>query len=388
MIIVVADDFSGAAETAGIAWRFGLKTCIQTTGEVNDPYDVVVIDLDTRSKPVKTSIELTGRCLDVLAEYKPDWIYKKIDSVLRGHVLEELTVMMERLNKKYALVVPANPSAGRIVAHGRYYIHDVPLHVTDFSNDPEFPRWSSDIRLLLGSEKGWEVKLVSSVDALGPEGIYVGEARTVQDLAHWAMRWNDEFIPAGGSEFFLANLTGKKFRPLANKTTVPQAKEGPKLYVLGSISGQSRRILNNINDNRFKICNFPLADTELQNLDHQQAHRWAQSISEAFRESQNVLTFLNGPFAEKRDISAHLPAFTASAVKTVFQLVKIRHLIIEGGTTASAIVRQLGWTHLIPQYEYQSGVVSMFVNENPNISLVVKPGSYPWPGNLPFHDIG
>ncbi len=49
MIAVIADDFSGAAEIAGIAWRYGLQAVLQTDLDLSVNYDVVVIDADTVS---------------------------------------------------------------------------------------------------------------------------------------------------------------------------------------------------------------------------------------------------------------------------------------------------------------------------------------------------
>ena len=53
MIVVIADDFSGAAEIAGIAWRYGIRTVVQTEIDLSVNYDLVIIDSNSRSKNEK-----------------------------------------------------------------------------------------------------------------------------------------------------------------------------------------------------------------------------------------------------------------------------------------------------------------------------------------------
>ena len=49
------------------------------------------------------------------------------------------------------MLIPANPSRGRCIANGRYFIHGTLLSETEFARDPEFPARSSDVLALLDS---------------------------------------------------------------------------------------------------------------------------------------------------------------------------------------------------------------------------------------------
>lgn len=49
MIVVVADDFTGAVELAGVGLRYGLKAEVQTVVSPNTKAELAVIDADTRS---------------------------------------------------------------------------------------------------------------------------------------------------------------------------------------------------------------------------------------------------------------------------------------------------------------------------------------------------
>src|SRR5512139_992507 len=113
MIVTIADDFTGAAEMAGLGWRFGFRT---TLCNGRDGLGENVVSLENRNSKIKkynpaaSSLPSSGkshrelvvfntasrdcppaaarrRVAQALAEaqrLRPEWIYKKVDSVLRG----------------------------------------------------------------------------------------------------------------------------------------------------------------------------------------------------------------------------------------------------------------------------------------------------------------
>ena len=200
-MLIIADDITGAAEIAGIAWRKGLKVRL-IVYQPNMPTtplsswrgaggEVLILATDTRSgteeEAVKT-IEEVATCLysgvqecrsagvqtlpsstsnsstrqlvnlstDAsnlstcqLVNSSTDIIFKKTDSVLRGHVAAELQTLMRVTGKQKALLIPQNPSKGRIVKDGIYYINGIPLDQTSFAYDPEFPAKTSLVNKLI-----------------------------------------------------------------------------------------------------------------------------------------------------------------------------------------------------------------------------------------------
>ena len=90
MIAVIADDLTGAAELGGIGIRHGLKTEIRTAvGSATDAH-LLIIAADSRSKDEPAAIEEMTIITQQLRTLNPEWVYKKTDSVLRGHVLADL----------------------------------------------------------------------------------------------------------------------------------------------------------------------------------------------------------------------------------------------------------------------------------------------------------
>ncbi|HTH31483.1 MAG TPA: four-carbon acid sugar kinase family protein, partial [Lacibacter sp.] len=149
MIAVIADDFTGAAELAGISLRYGLKAELCTGDNVATDADVLIVSTDSRSLNKQAALQVTEQRLKEVLQLNPTFIYKKIDSVLRGYVLDELQLQMRLQKKSTAIVLPANPSLQRTISNQQYFVQGKPISETGFANDPEFPAKSSFIKTLL-----------------------------------------------------------------------------------------------------------------------------------------------------------------------------------------------------------------------------------------------
>src|SRR3990170_4475510 len=139
MIVVIADDLTGAAELSGLGLKYGLQVEVATSVDFQSKADLLIISTDTRSMEKQHAVDEMMRVTSLIKKMEPALIYKKVDSVLRGHVIDELTAQLKVLDLTRALLVPANPSLGRTIHNGTYFIHDQPVHLTAFSTDPEFP---------------------------------------------------------------------------------------------------------------------------------------------------------------------------------------------------------------------------------------------------------
>ena len=104
MIAVLADDFTGAAELAGISLVYFNKVQVgmQYVPEKSDA-EVLIICSDSRSVPEKEAVQITAAILEKILPFHPFFIYKKTDSVLRGHVIAELKIQMEQSKLSKAL---------------------------------------------------------------------------------------------------------------------------------------------------------------------------------------------------------------------------------------------------------------------------------------------
>lgn len=354
MIAVIADDFTGAAELGGIGWRFGLAVEISTVVNAKTSVDLMVIDADTRSMREEEAVKKIEALTKALVQLKPHWIYKKTDSVLRGHVIAELKRQMKVMGMQRALLVPANPNLGRTIRNGTYFLNNEPVHQSSFSIDPEFAITSSDIREMLKSPVP-----VLPVNADTPvAGILVGEASGQQDIENWAARCNSDTLPAGAAGFFKALLSERL--PMQYRSLPGYELTSPLLYVSGTTFKISAEKIKKI-----KAAGGPVA------------YQPAGDITKLLRKNGKAILAIDPDM--RHDNALLLREETARIVENVLETNKIGELLIEGGSTARAIFERLGYKTFYPVQELSPGVVRMKVKEQEGIYITVKPGSYAWP---------
>jgi D-threonate/D-erythronate kinase len=148
-VIIIADDLTGAADTGATFAAHGAETLVVwTKGELPEA-DVLVLSTESRHLDPEMAVRSVST---VAARLRSDtrasdrrWIYKKIDSTLRGHPGPELAALMQGLGREGVLVAPAFPTQGRTTREGRQLVEGVPLTQTVFA--PEVA--SSDVRSML-----------------------------------------------------------------------------------------------------------------------------------------------------------------------------------------------------------------------------------------------
>ena len=181
MIVVIADDITRAAEIAALGWRRGLSAQVRMTPALGADGDLVVMDTDTRSVTRDNARNIVATLSEHIRTSSAQWCFKKVDSVLRGNVATELEAIMKALGRTRTLLAPANPSKGRIIADGRYYIDGVPLDETEFAHDPEHPARSSLVADLLNAPASCPVHVLSHAAYTGEEtGLVVAQAETTK----------------------------------------------------------------------------------------------------------------------------------------------------------------------------------------------------------------
>ncbi len=128
---VVADDLTGALDTgAGLA-RAGLRVRVPL-GAVDAALDVadidaVVINTATREGDAATARDRSRDATRALLRAGVTVLYKKVDSVMRGHPGPELAGMLSVLPAgTRAVVAPAFPAQGRVTVDGVQLVHGQP----------------------------------------------------------------------------------------------------------------------------------------------------------------------------------------------------------------------------------------------------------------------
>jgi uncharacterized protein YgbK (DUF1537 family) len=161
---IIADDYTGSADTGVQFAKKGLKTMIvQEQSRIRDAFtrsSVVVVDTESRSDSPEIAY---GKVMSATVELQKtgcDLIYKKIDSTLRGNVGIELDAMLDTQENSTVLMCPAYPKAGRISIGGYHLVHQQLIQNTEIAEDTEFPIKESHIPSLLRQQSRYQVSLI------------------------------------------------------------------------------------------------------------------------------------------------------------------------------------------------------------------------------------
>ena len=376
MIVVIADDITGAAELGGIALRFGLKVLLSNEASSSSKVDVLILYTNTRSLKKDEAVSVMEELTNKAKALNPSLVYKKTDSVLRGYVLAEMEAQMKVLGLQKALLVPANPLLGRTIKHGQYFLNGQPIHETGFSTDPEFPIHSSRIEDMLGATNSSIHVLSKNLEL--PLGVSVGEAVTMKDVEAWTVYQNDPVLLAGAASFFFALLKTKY--PLVKKTTDIKLAT-PILLVSGTTY---KKNVDRRTELQYMVSYMPSKMFSKTTIDKKDLDKWADQTLGILSSYGGAIIAI-GEHGEIKTNAKLLREKLGSVVNLVLDQAEIRELLVEGGSTAFSIIQKLGFSSFIPTEELQQGVVRMKVEGNDNLHLTIKPGSYDWPEEWNFN---
>lgn len=471
MIIVIADDITGAAEIAGTAHRQGLKASLlmgldNCSSDELPKSDVIVVATDSRSMPeVEAANLLRGICKKISAISKQNsairkWtnsngkpvntikdddpneniiLYKKTDSVFRGHISLELSVIMHELGYRAALLIAQNPSKGRIIRDGAYYVAGTPLSETAFSHDPEYPALTSKaVELVGGASLSLPLEepltLINPADSNSPNKtcppngtdspnkpnshaetsspysipnhsqglIFIADATTTDEIDIQLKKADSSTLLAGGADAFLALLHkvyGEKMPQ--DTTTIPSTiipnitpPDTPSPNTSLTNTPEPIRLSSACGAKLIAVCGSTQGKSLLQ-TPFMQSHEsrdvsipddvfegavpdeWIKSLCREYAQSACLIMRIGDHPFRGAGYALRLKAVMAEATQAAIAVQIPEYLIIEGGATAFATLQRLSWGVFEVEAEYAPGVVGM---RHAATHIILKPGSYPWGG--------
>jgi uncharacterized protein YgbK (DUF1537 family) len=216
--VIQADDLTGAADTAVGFAAAGLPTVVVPWRgpDLRPPSDAAVVAFDTASRDVSTAVaaeraRAVGRWFTAHCDERA-WMYKKLDSTLRGNVVAELSALEHELSPSRVVVAPAFPALGRITVEGRQ-------------------RWDSeemDVAALLAPREVVDATRTEHLDALARE-LEAGSERPL-------------LVGSGGLAAACAALRG------VTAPHSPPVLSGPALIVSGSRTPLAARQVAHLTD--------------------------------------------------------------------------------------------------------------------------------------------
>ena len=190
---VIADDFTGATDMAGMLVRAGMRT-VQTIGvpvglstEVEAAPDAVVIALKSRTVPVEQAVTESLAALDWLRGAGCQRFFFKycstFDSTPKGNIGPVAEGLLKRLGADLAIACPAFPENGRSVYRGHLFVGDTLLSESSMRNHPLTPMTDSNLVRVLQAQSVGQVGLaLQDVVAAGAPDLRrrLGELRQQQ----------------------------------------------------------------------------------------------------------------------------------------------------------------------------------------------------------------
>jgi len=261
-VVVVADDLTGAADTAIHFLRPGEETLlVSLANEAARPPALpkagLAIDTGTRGSTEAVAIPRLQEAAALVRERKPSLVYKKIDSQLRGRPGLEIETLRRELGLRCALVAPAHPGQGRVTRAGVHLVRGLPAAESEAGRDPTAPVTESRLPVLVAQQAGVRVAHVPrgdleagpaalrrAVERLLAEGhpVVTFDAVTPQHLdliAEVACRRFPDALLAGSAGLAMALAACRDAGAAVAPAPVPYC--GSMLFVCGSTAGALRR---------------------------------------------------------------------------------------------------------------------------------------------------
>ena len=419
-MFIIADDITGAAEMAGIAHRLGFSAHLQLCSPsfnissslaeqgaemVLPPPSqgglgwVFILATDTRGMNEEEAVAETKRITTNLLSPSltgrdgVGLFFKKTDSALRGHVVAELTTLMETIGYQRAVYMPANPSKDRIIKDGVYLIKGVPIHETAFSYDPEFPAKTSVLRERFPDAENHH--------------IIMPDAETLDDICHIVETYNDgHTLFAGAADLFEAWLK-KRPTPLPLPEWRGADRCENSLPLRGEVGGGLLLLCGSTQSKPLDlgIPEYPMPRAVYDG--EAPVTSWIEEIKEA--PAGAILSFGTNTHRTGKEAAVYLRNAMAEAATAFINSHHPQEIVIEGGATAFCLLNRLGWNTFRIVSEIAPGVVRMqltslnpqpstlnrqpstinrqpstvnrqpsTLNPQPSTFITLKPGSYPW----------
>ena len=335
--VIQADDLTGAADTAVGFGAAGLPTLVLPWRGATPatPPEAAVLAFDTASRDLDagTAADRAGAVARWFAGHcdARAWMYKKVDSTLRGNVAAELSAVERELSPSRVVVAPAFPALGRTTVDGHQ-------------------RWEGqavDVAALLGPS----VVPRAIIDAQRTETLDT-LARELEALPERPL-----LVGSGG----LAAAHAARRRGPSPPAALPGAA-GPVLVVSGSRTPLAGRQADVLRRRARSLVRVVLEDVE-------QAGAAATRGLEA---GHDVL--LVGPVANTPDVAGSLGRAAAHALRTAMP----RLVIAVGGDTAHGVCAALGVEALWAEREAAPGapLLRCTLDDGRDVRVVMKSGSF------------
>lgn len=396
---VIADDYTGATDLAGMLARLGLRA-IQHLGVPERPdgadADVVVIALKSRSIPADEAVAQSVAAARWLLEQGAPQLFFKycstFDSTDRGNIGPVAAALADLVGAESVVFAPSVPENGRTTYRSHLFVHDQLLSDSPLRDHPINPMRDADLRRVLRAQ------VDEPVDAVHVDVIARGADAVRAALAA---------ASASGARFVIADAVDD-----AHLTTLGEALVGAKLVTgaAGLAVGIARASLldDQRASTRFVVPAGPAAvlsgscsaATRRQVALHRRSHPSFELDVRALAKSDDVISdaiaFIAAHLGDRPlvysssdpEVVAAVQAdlgieASAALVERAFGRIAakavaagVRQIVVAGGETSGAVVNGLGVRSLEIGPEVDPGVPWTTGTGEVPIALLLKSGNF------------
>lgn len=255
-LVIIADDFTGALDTGVQFSNQGIKTLVSTDLEINysdmeEDIEVIVIDTESRYLRFEDAYSRIERILVSVKQHAIPYVYKKVDSALRGNISAEIKAVLDTCEETVIPFLPAYPEMNRVVVDGNLYIDDKLVSESVFADDPYEPVTESNILQRLKNEAGITSQLIKGDEVpLNLDGIAVFDAQTDEELEKQMITLDKEgllSVSIGCAGF--AKILAKKLFP--TKKINQYTLKKPLVVMCGSVNPITKKQIEYVDGKKY-----------------------------------------------------------------------------------------------------------------------------------------
>ncbi|GAA1422893.1 four-carbon acid sugar kinase family protein [Agrococcus citreus] len=396
---VIADDYTGATDLAGMLARLGLSA-VQHLGVPDEPdtsgADVVVVALKSRSIPASDAVAQSVAAARWLLEQGAPQLFFKycstFDSTDRGNIGPVAVALADLVDAESVVFAPSVPENGRTVYRSHLFVHDQLLSESPLRDHPINPMRDADLRRVLRAQVDEPVAAVH-LDVVAQGATAVRDALTAAadagtrfviadavddaDLVTWGAALTDARLVTGGAGLAvgMARASLLTADAASRAFTVPA---GPAAVLSGSCSAATRRQVAHHRDSHpsFELDVRALAEGDVP-IDE------AIAFLRSHVDERPLVYSSSDP-----DVVAQIQAdlgvdASAALVERAFGRIAaaavdagVRQIVVAGGETSGAVVNGLGVRSLAIGPEVDPGVPWTSSGGEVPVALLLKSGNF------------
>ena len=383
--VIIADDFTGANDTGVQLCKHGIPVdVILDTAQIEANGNSLSIDSESR---VVSGQEAYDRVYAAVQQVQQTggcrFLYKKVDSTLRGHLQEEIRAVVDSYAPELIIFAPAYPEQGRTVEAGRLCVHGTPLLDTEIARDPRNPLQEDRVQHILSACLQQPVRHYG-LDEINDGNLdFTGLAYSFDTLQQTQLKVIAEKAEQTRKKVLWIGSAG-----LAQGILQTCQPKQPALAVIGSISSKTM--------DQLAYCQkqgIPVVTLDMKALYETQEHCGAiEQVVHFLRSGKDVI--LTGAacrqdyedfasYGQEKGLSTdEIAEFTkqnlSQMVPAILKEVAVGGLFLTGGDTAIAVIQQLQACGSHIEREIVPGFVQgrLLGGSHEGLPIVTKAGAF------------